>query len=239
MVIGICDDEQCWRDKEVQMCNELKKHIDIQIEYEVFTFGEEILNCNKQIDILLLDVEMPGINGIEVKEKISNLSNIKNILFVSWNKDAVYDSFGDKTRGYLSKPIDDKKFIQEMNKIIDRLQKESDEDIIEIFPENRSILLNTKDIMYISGDGNYIKIVTVNNAYTETKNLKYWEEIFYDKHIRRVHKSYLINFRYIEEFKSTHIKINNVTEFFPVGRKYYATRREEYKEYRFARYRRG
>ncbi|MBQ9700515.1 MAG: response regulator transcription factor [Lachnospiraceae bacterium] len=239
MVIGICDDEKKWREEEVKFCDIFGKINKIKFEYILFDSGEEILKYKDEIDILLLDVEMPGIDGIETKERLGKADNIKNILFISWLKDAVFDSFGDKTRGFLCKPLEYDLFSAKMKDIIVRVSDDWKKKSIEIYPENRSVIINVEDIIYVKGEGRYVKIVTADKEYTETKNLKYWEDRLKDNYIRRVHKSYLINYKYVEEIKNTYIKLKTIKETFPVSRTFFSVRKEEIREYRFEQFRRS
>lgn len=70
LIIGICDDEQRSIDITKEYCETVSQEIGIKFVFYIFTSGEEVLKCKENIDILLLDIEMTGMNGIEKNIKM-------------------------------------------------------------------------------------------------------------------------------------------------------------------------
>ena len=103
MKIGICDDHKKERDIIFEYCERFFSKNEIEHTYVFFSKGEEILNyCNEQnerIDLLFLDIEMEGISGIEVKDKVVKVEQVWRIVFVSSHLESMRYSFGTKTIG--------------------------------------------------------------------------------------------------------------------------------------------
>ncbi|MBQ2275607.1 MAG: response regulator, partial [Lachnospiraceae bacterium] len=87
MRIGICDDDKGVREKIESYCREYEKINGCSFQYSSYESGEEVLLQAKEgkedIDLLFLDIEMKGIDGIEVMKQIKNLSFVWRIVFVS------------------------------------------------------------------------------------------------------------------------------------------------------------
>ena len=113
MYIGICDDEIKCAEETRECCEKVRKELNQKFEYQMFRSGEELLIYEKDIDILFLDIEMQGMNGIDTMKLLESRDNIKNILFVSSHPDYVFDTFGVKTRGFICKPLEYNRFARE------------------------------------------------------------------------------------------------------------------------------
>ena len=237
-MIGICDDEEKSREMIKEYCQQMEQDLEETFEYKMFASGEEVLEYKADIHILLLDIEMGGMNGIDAMKKLEDADNIKNILFVSGYPDMVFEAFGEKTRGFVCKPVEYKRFSREITKIIEKEFEDNSDRYIEIVANNSHVTIDAEHIMYISGQGRYATIVMDDIEYLVCENLKYWEERLEQFNIKRVHKSYLVNYKYVSELKGTGVKMKNTEMEIPVGRKYYDISKKEYKEYLFEQYRR-
>lgn len=227
MIVGICDDEQKCRDILVEYCDRIAAELERRFEYRQFSSGEEVLTSEEELEILLMDIEMDGINGIDTMKRLESYNNIKNIIFVSGYPEKVFEAFGLKTRAFIQKPVDYDKLAEEIKKIADR-QKKSE--IIEIVSLNRQVLLEVESIVYISGEEHYVRIVTENDEFFTYGTVMEWEEKLKEHDIIRVHKSYLINLKYVAQIDGS-ITFTIKDEKIPIGRKYRDEIKKRYKAY--------
>lgn len=227
MVIGVCDDLEIWRNKEIECLEQLKGEIDEDFQYKIFESGEEVIECRDTIDILLLDIEMGGINGIETMRLLEGSDNVKAILFVSGYEKYVFDAFGTKTRGFLCKPIEYEQVSRTIRRIINCWKNKQS---VEIPTENGSMYFDIEDIMYICAESNYVRIYTKSENYLVYGNLKYWEEKLMKYDIIRVHKSYLVNLEYVLSMQDNVI-MRTKKDPIPLGRRYRDTSRKLNTEY--------
>ena len=235
LVIGICDDEKKSIDITKEHCDKLSEELGIEFIYKIFTSGEEVLKCDTAVDILLLDIEMNGMNGIETMHIIEDMDVIGNILFVSGYSDYIHDSFGLKTKGFICKPIEYSNIKREIEKTIKYIEKAMNKQVIEVNVNNSLILIDTENIMYVHGEGRYVKIVTNSQSYILTENIKVWEEKLTNSDIQRIHKSYMVNFKYISKIEGDDIVLKDDTVI-KIGR-HYKSVKELYKNYIFERMR--
>ena len=106
-----------------EYCETVSQEIGIKFVFYIFASGEEVLKCKENIDILLLDIEMTGMNGIETMHILEDMDEIKNILFVSGYSDYIHESFGVKTKGFVCKPIEYNRLKNEIEKTIMYIKK--------------------------------------------------------------------------------------------------------------------
>ena len=233
MYIGICDDEIKCAEETRECCEKVRKELNQKFEYQMFRSGEELLIYEKDIDILFLDIEMQGMNGIDTMKLLESRDNIKNILFVSSHPDYVFDTFGVKTRGFICKPLEYNRFAREVKKIVDRQKNNK---LITVSAMGKQIYLCAAEIVYLSGEGKYVNIVTEKDEYIICGSLRAWEEELSEYNFVRVHKSYLVNLKYVSNFKDV-VALISRSEKLPIGRKYKEASRNAYKEYMFRKFR--
>lgn len=230
MNIGICDDEKLCIDRALQCIQKVSQELGLQCKYKTFSSGEELLKYEENIDILFLDVEMDGISGIDAMKLLEAKDNVKYIIFASSHSEYVFDSFGTKTMGFLCKPIQYEKILKEIKKIVDKINATKSIEPVEINVDGKNILISPEDIVYISGEKNYVKVVTKREHYLTYGNMKAWEEKLSKNAIIRIHKSYLVNLFYVTNI-GENVSFIVSEDILPVGRKYKEEARTKYKEY--------
>ena len=107
MTIGICDDEKA-------ICEQIEKLIkkeEPNCDTEQFTSGRELLKKKKDFDVIFLDIQMDGINGIEVARTLKDQKEKAILIFITGTKEYVFEAFDVSAFHYLLKPIEEKKFI--------------------------------------------------------------------------------------------------------------------------------
>lgn len=160
--IAICDDENIQVDlldsyvRTWGRENELKVNIDYFYSGESFEFT---WTRNKKYHILLLDIEMPGINGMELARRIRKEDNYLNIIFITAIPDYIGEGYDVSAINYLIKPISEKKLYECLDKTI----------LIDV--DGEIIRINQKEIIYIESISHHIEIKTVNNIYKIRKIL--------------------------------------------------------------------
>ena len=233
MVIGICDDEIRCAEETMECCEKVKEMLQQEFEYQIFNSGEQLLKYKGDIDILFIDIEMKGISGVDTMKILEDKNNIKNIFFVSAHSDYVFDTFGVKTRGFICKPIEFNRFLKEIKKVVGRRQ---DNTAVEISVCGKKAYISVDSILYFSGEDKYVRMVTEDNKYLVNGSLREWESKLSEYHFARVHKSYLVNLKYVSDIRDV-VKLISGKEQLPVGRKYRETSRRLYKEYTLKRFR--
>lgn len=173
-----------------------------------------------QPDLIFLDIEMPGENGLDIKNK-ANLEE-QLIIVTTAHKQYGVDAIKIGVLDYLLKPIDPDDLELSIQKVEKRLKERNTEDKIKelisssiksqktdpkvsfYLNSGKTIFVNPNNILYCEADGNYTKIVmTEKESILVTKQLKEVLEILHFDYFFRVHKSYLINTRFIKSYSKS------------------------------------
>ena len=104
MQIAVCDDEKEIRDMFAEKIGQLYPKADLPL----YQSGEELLLSDNEPDILLLDIKMPGKNGMETARELRKKNKITIIIFVTALDDFVFQAFDVGAFHYLVKPFDDR-----------------------------------------------------------------------------------------------------------------------------------
>lgn len=228
MKIGICDDLPIVRKQIADGISRFATKRNISIEFIYFASGAEVLNSTKEIDILFLDIELGDLDGIFVMNKLIKMNTVWRIVFVSSHEEKVFDAFSLKTRGFIRKPATDKDIEHIMDALVQEYKKLK---VFEFLIDNgNKKFVKADEIVYMSAESNYTKVITTKETFLVSGNIKSHEENMEKVDILRVHKSYLVNLAYIEKF-GDEIKLLYMDIVIPVGRKFRVNSKEKYKEY--------
>lgn len=226
--IAICDDNKEHRDILCNMCQVYSRMRRISFFYIEFSSGEQVIDYHDNIDILFLDIELSGLNGLKVMESVAEQKNVRRIVFESVHDRYICDVYSSKTRGFLIKPVIYEKFEKCMDKIIKELSKRN---MVEFYADGKKFFLNTDEIIYLYSMGNYIKIICADEKehiiYGTMSDLN---EQLKEYGIIRVHKSYIVNLKYIDKWKRI-LNISKKNIEIPVGKKYYGEGKRRYEDY--------
>jgi DNA-binding LytR/AlgR family response regulator len=161
---------------------------------------------NNIVDLIFLDIEMPGLTGLEL---LRSLNNKPDVIIISANSKYAVDAFEFSVTDFLLKPIKDYvRFLAAVNKVKPKGQPTKNKE--ELFVKIDSLLmkLNFEDILWIEASGDYVKIQTSEKMQLVYSTLKKLEEkLPIDKFVR-VHRSFIINLSKITNIDSSNLEIN-------------------------------
>lgn len=237
MNIAIVDDMKEQGEQLQRLCENYFESRKENAVYHVWTSGSQLLDyCldrnHEEIDLVFLDIEMPDMDGIRVKELLSNESMIRHIIFVTSHREVMQDAFGSKVIAFLDKPVKQ----TDVDRWLDYVQKELSKNVLIVFEkENETIYL--EHLEYIEGEKNYTKFHLRNGQEKWLwKNMKYVEGILQDMPVIRVHKSYMVNLIHVSEIRDS-IYFEDSKSVVPIGRKYLSAVKEAYREFKRERIR--
>lgn len=226
--ICICDD--CAEDR--MRLRKLIERIFSELgrEYQLceYVSGEKLYNAinadeNISIDLLFLDIEMDGVNGLELRDRLVKNNQVWRIVFVSFHDESMSDAFGLKTVGFLCKPAE----YEKVRKKICLVLSEYNENMYIELPAAQ--IKNSKyrfdQIAYFEADGNYSRIFLFGNDGKVSRSelicckLIDIEEKNTNDSLLRIHKSYLVNMANVMNVTGEVI-LNDSSVHLPIGRKY-------------------
>ncbi len=160
---------------------------------------------NKRCDVIFLDINMPGVTGMQFAEAIAKLKNPPFVIFVTAYSEYAADAFGVNATDYLVKPVEEERLIQAINKVLSQLSvqsKRQDQDRISVEKNGKKILVPTDQIHFIMAKDDYSYLHTESDRYLSTISLAQLEERLAESGFYRVHRRYLVNLACVEEVES-------------------------------------
>ena len=183
--------------------NELGKYFKLRNQDNLLIYKFQnpklFLNSRQVYDLVFLDVKLPEISGIEVKKLIENDTKIKNIVFVTNYQLYMKEAFGRKVIAYLLKDE-----IYKLPKILNQIL---DLDNKKLTISGSSIEL--EKIYYIKASRGYSTIYTKDKEYIFCINLTSLKTKINDSRFMIIHRSYMVNFKYIKTFNSKSVTLYN------------------------------
>jgi len=201
----VCEDEK----NTLELISKLLKEIPLAEEVYTALTGEEAEDIirKESPQILLLDIELPGINGINVAKTAVSLNPDVFVIFITGYSSYATDSFEVHPYDYILKPIDFERFSQTLNfvttkcesDILNRKLKAAGK--LPVRDGNNILFLNLEDIIFIERTGDKTKIHTRKKVYECFEYLKTIEESL-NGNFYRAHKSYIVNIEMIEKIEN-------------------------------------
>lgn len=213
--IGICDDERYMSDRIRAMVSRFFHPQNIEIIILQFSSGEELLKYNKKIDILFLDIQMKGIDGMETARKLRRRKFKGFLIFITVLKEMVFQSFEVQPYDYLVKPIEEQHFQKLMERLLGSMRNARENLLIQKGYESRIIPIGDIIFCEIIDRKIYLHLVSseVVDYYDRIENLeKKLNDGFF-----RCHRSYLIHLKYLKSYKNGTAYMENGREI-PVSR---------------------
>ena len=208
--IAICDDEPASASFVKEQVIKWAKNYDIQVFIDIFPSAEAFLfqyaDC-KDYAILLLDIEMGKMNGIELAKRVRSQNREIQIVFLSGYTEYLSDGYEVEALHYILKPIQTEKLFSVLNRAVEKLKQNT-----------RSLLLNLHDeiiripfyeIWYAEVMKNYITI-HASEAHTVKKTLGELEQELDDSFFR-TSRSFLVNLRYIRKITKSDVTLKDGT----------------------------
>ena len=207
--IAVCDDDTEQREYLygiVEVWAKRHRHLAEIKQYSeakafLFDYAEE-----KDFDILLLDIEMPEISGIELAKEVRRENAAVQIIFVTGYYEYFSDGFAVSALHYLIKPADPVKLCPVLDKAVGNLAY-----------RQRSVLLATADgdvkvsladIMYVEAQNVYVIVHTVHGSYRTRMAIgKFCGQL--DETFFKAHRSFVVGLKYIRKITRTDITMLN------------------------------
>lgn len=199
MLIGICEDNEAIR-------TELHREIENQktgVVYQIYEFssGEDMIGSQIQFDLVFLDIELEGaLTGLEVAQQLQNQLPDVILVFISGYTKYISSALHLHTFQFLLKPLDPQLFQEEFNRCV--IHYRAGHDVFHVLQNGEKIDIKMKDIVYIESDKRKLLIHDRRGKmYEMYGKISEQEKLLAVHHFVRIHKSYLVNCRYIKKMK--------------------------------------
>ena len=191
----------------------------VQAEIAVFASAEAFLFAytdNKSCDILLLDIEMGKLNGVDLARQIRKLDKEVQILFVTGYSDYIADGYDVEALQYLMKPVSQEKLYTSLDRAMEKLKKNSAALFLE--QPDGMVRIPLYEIRYLEVRANYVT-VHADAPYSVKTTLTALEEKLDDSFFR-VGRSFIINLRYVRKVTKAEVILEGTISV-PLSRGFY------------------
>lgn len=232
--VAVCDDETNAIDIISASVKKIFASRGIETATDVFKNAAELWQTlqNQAYNLVLLDINMPGMDGIELGKKIATLKGSPDIVFVSSNSDRVFDTFAVNPFGFVRKS----NFVGDLASVVDRYaaQKMTEDSLLlrfELKDHGGLVTLNVALLKYVECLRNeQIFFMDGQDDRAIRSRMQQLEEQLSPCGFIRIHKGYLVNCRYIKRFDNGSVTL--VTgETLPVGRSKHAEAMNAYLDF--------
>ena len=214
--LAVCDDERVFRSDlrkilgtELELCG---------IDYHIseFTSGEELIAGLEKADcqILFLDIEMKGIDGVEAARRLRETKRQMEIIFVTSYADFVFQGYEVRALNYILKPYELEKIAAVLHTALEALDIEAEKYYV-IDQRGGSIRVPLSSVKYFSSDRRTVHAVTTEQEYTFYEKLSDLETELPDTFVR-IHNRYLVHLKYLEAVRQNTAVVDG--EELPVSR---------------------
>lgn len=203
----IVDDDELARKSMEMMCEKVE---DLTV-VGVCENGIEALNLlrRQDVDLLLLDIDMPELSGIDL---VKTAQDLPQVIFTTSMKDYALEAFEYKVTDYLHKPITFSRFLKAIERAREVMGKRAPKEMDEIFvkTDGRLIRLELKDILYIESIGDYVVFHTEKtNKLIVHSTLKNIDARINNSKFLKVHRSYIVNLSKIVDIEESTLVIKD------------------------------
>lgn len=181
----------------------------------------------KQVDLMFLDVKMPGLTGTEL---LRSLKNPPKVIFTTAYMEYAVEGFELDAADYLLKPVSFDRFLRAIDKVFKLQNLKSsisigaeapiaEKDIfLYLRVERRMMKVNVDDILWIESLRDYIKVVMKDKTCISKQKISVLEEMLPEDRFIRIHRSFIVAVAKINSYYADVVEINSSE--IPIGRNY-------------------
>ena len=231
--VAVCDDDDCALDGIAGAAEAAFRRHGAQAAVERFHSMRQLNERMKEqrFDLLLLDIDMPKVDGIRFGLYLRENKDRTEIVYVSNREDRVFESFQVHPFGFVRKSH----FLKDIGAVIDAFlaaRREEDKEGDQLLvPQGKSgiVSIPIRSIIYIEGSGKQqiVHLDDRKDVLALRSSMENLESKVADKGFLRIHKGYLVNYRRISVIARTQAELTN-GEVLPLSRSNAARIREEY-----------
>lgn len=195
--VAVCDDEPIVREQILLFLRHMEEEQGERFAVACFSSGEELLaEMDRDTQLLLLDIRMGQLSGLEAARKLRAENNTLCILFITSMTQCALEGYEVHAFGFLTKPLQYDHFCRQIQDAVRMLERRGGT-ALALRGQNETVVYQTSEILYFEVYGRILNVVTQSGSREFTVPLKEVERQVEGKGFFRSHKSFLVNFRHI------------------------------------------
>ena len=196
--VAIVEDDTAEREKIQEYLCEVSRQEQIQFDIVPYPSGLNfIMGEMSGFDIVLMDIDMPGMNGMETAQALRKVDPAVILIFVTNMAQYAISGYEVDATDFILKPVNKYSFAIKIKRAVARTAKKNDE-VIQIRQEGTLHLVPISSIRYLEVTGHYVIYHTAQGNFTEYTTLKEARKKISRPFFAQCNQSYLVNLRYLE-----------------------------------------
>jgi DNA-binding LytR/AlgR family response regulator len=173
----------------------LATHPEVEVVGEAATAVEALkLAAAVPYDVVFIDVEMPGLSGLDAARLVHGRTGAPQLVFVTAHEQYAIEAFAVEALDYLLKPVDPERLAQVVRRLGKRPAVPAPVEKIPVVSSGgETVLLDWEELHYARADSDYSRVYTYDRSYLCTRSLRDLEETLPADRFARIHRSYLVN----------------------------------------------
>ena len=207
--IAVCDDEQEQAEYIRMFVKKWADENKIKIDIEMFGSAEDFKYAwieNQKFDILLLDIQMGGQNGVELAKEIRKSDVKLPIIFITGFADYMSEGYDVSALHYLMKPVKEDKLFETLGKAVKNMDKGAE--ILTVTVNRNNVFIMLRDIIYIESSLHYVIINTEKEQYKVKMPLAEIESKLGGGFFKCT-RSFIVGLRYIRRISKDSVMLTN------------------------------
>ena len=194
---------------------------------------EYLFKYDKQniFDIIFLDVCMKDMNGMELAHKIREFDRDVQIMFITGNREYVFEGYEIGAVRYLMKPVEESDLVKSLDACMEKLGN-SREDYLTIKYHGENLRLSRSEIIFVKVDGHYLQMRTIDKVYEWKASLKEMMDKLDPARFVMANRSAVVNLEFVEKITREECILEN-RETIPVSRGAYGPLNDAFMKYFF------
>lgn len=207
--ISVVEDDFDTRNRIVSALNEYSKAHNVLFQISAFDNADAFVSTYKHdVDIIFMDIELPGINGMDATKLIRKRDQKVIIVFVTNMASYAVEGYQVNALDFILKPLDKSTFEMKMNRIMDKAKLNQDV-FISISYNHQTVLINISELIYVEVVDHYLYFHLTKNEYKVRGSLNSYEDDLTRKGFLRCNNYAIVNPFYIIGINQDNVIIRN------------------------------
>lgn len=202
--IAICDDHKSIHDEVENLLSKYQESRKLECDIYNFFSVQELLASREHYNIILLDIDMPEIDGIQAAKKLNQRGMQYNIIMLTSKRERFKEAFKIGATRFVTKPIDQEELFEALDNAFEScLGFEK----ITVKYKGNDCVMRQRDIYMIEAQRDYVKIYSKDKIFESSQSLKVFAEQLDKRIFILVHRSYLVNMMHIYDICNDYLEL--------------------------------